>query len=191
MLHKSIFVFLLLACMCFSQSTWITSFSQSNPLTEVKFTNGRFVAVGASGTILTSTDGTTWITRKSGTTNLLYSETGVTISSGAQFVVVGTSGTILTSPDTCVTWTKQNSGTTQNLGSVTYGGNYLFVAVGASGTILTSFSFGKTWVTRKSGTTVNLVSVTYGIGKFVIVGENMTAGGSTTSSPPPMVPRGQ
>ena len=55
---------------------------------------GIFVAVGASGTILTSPDGITWTARTSGTTNILY---GVTWS-GTQFVAVGGSGTIVTSP---------------------------------------------------------------------------------------------
>ena len=54
---------------------------------------GRFVAVGAGGTILTSTDGTTWATVTSNTTNQLF---GVTVNSTGRFVAVGDEGTILT-----------------------------------------------------------------------------------------------
>ena len=50
-------------------------------------TDGLFVTVGESGTILTSSDGTTWTERNSGTSNRLY---GVTYGNGL-FVTVGTS----------------------------------------------------------------------------------------------------
>ena len=54
-----------------------------------------FVTVGYSGTILTSSDGTTWTPRTSGTGTNLY---GLTYGNGT-FVTVGGSGTLLTSPD--------------------------------------------------------------------------------------------
>jgi fibronectin type 3 domain-containing protein len=72
------------------------------------------VTVGNSGTILTSSDGTTWTSRTSGTTNNLY---GVTYGNST-FVTVGDSGTILTSSDG-TTWTSRTSGTTNNLYGVT------------------------------------------------------------------------
>jgi len=43
----------------------------------VTYGNGLFVTVGDSGTILTSTDGTTWTERTSGTSSDLY---GITYS---------------------------------------------------------------------------------------------------------------
>ena len=68
---------------------------------------GLFVAVGVSGTILTSTDGITWNPRTSGTSQLLYS---ITYSENlGLFVRVGYSGTILTSTDG-ITWTSSTSG---------------------------------------------------------------------------------
>jgi len=78
--------------------------------------------VGAGGTILTSTDGTTWTLQTSGTPL-----NGVTYG-GGKFAAVGNSGTILTSTDG-TTWTAQTSGTTNQLNGVTYG-NGRFVAVG-------------------------------------------------------------
>ena len=68
--------------------------------------SGLFVTVGDSGTILTSSDGTSWDNGTSGTTNHLY---GVTYGNGT-FVIVGDSGTILTSSDG-TTWTSRTSGT--------------------------------------------------------------------------------
>jgi len=71
--------------------------------------------VGHSGTILTSSDGTTWTERTSGTQkNLIV----VTYGNGL-FVTVGYSGTILTSTDG-TTWTERTSGTSETLKGVTY-----------------------------------------------------------------------
>ena len=73
------------------------------------------MVVGVSGTILTSSDGITWTSRTSGTSNDLY---GVAFANNT-FVVVGVSGTILTSSDG-ITWTSRTSGTTNTLWGVTY-----------------------------------------------------------------------
>ena len=59
------------------------------------FTEGLFVSVGTSGTILTSPDGNSWTKRTSGTSKGLWE---VTYGNGL-FVTVGESGTIFTSPD--------------------------------------------------------------------------------------------
>lgn len=100
--------------------------------------NGRLVAVGAVGTILTSTDGITWITRNSGTNASLQ---GVT-ATDTQIVAVGTGGRVLTSTNG-TNWAAQQSKTAINLFGVAWSGS-LFVAVGASGIIDTSPD-GVTW----------------------------------------------
>tara|TARA_B110000196_G_C21053750_1_gene618742 strand:+ start:762 stop:983 length:222 start_codon:yes stop_codon:yes gene_type:complete len=71
--------------------------------------------VCTNGTILTSSDGTTWTSRTSGTSNYLW---GVTCGNGL-FMAVGGSGTILTSTDG-TTWTIRNSGTSSTLNGVIY-----------------------------------------------------------------------
>jgi uncharacterized protein (DUF2141 family) len=145
--------------------TWTERTSgTTNALDGVTYGNGTFVAVGESGTILTSSNGVTWSTRTSGTTNHLE---GVTYGDGT-FIAVGGSETILTSTDG-VTWNTETLWVTSNhLYGVTYG-NGTFVAVGGNGTILTSLD-GVTWSTRTSGTTQGLHGVTYGNGIFVAVG---------------------
>jgi photosystem II stability/assembly factor-like uncharacterized protein len=60
----------------------------------VTYGNGLFVAVGARGTILTSSDGANWTKQTSPTDDLLIA---VTYGNGI-FVAVGRYGTILTSP---------------------------------------------------------------------------------------------
>jgi len=126
------------------------------------------VTVGAGGIILTSSDGTSWTSRTSGTSN--FTVFGVTYGNGL-FVTVGEGGTILTSSNG-TSWTQRTSGTTQYLMGVTYG-NGQFVTVGDEGTILTS-SNGTSWTQKTSGTTRYLYGVTYVNGLFVTVGSRGT-----------------
>jgi hypothetical protein len=120
-----------------------------------------------AGTIFTSSNGNSWVSRVSGTTaELNY----VTFGNG-QFVAVGAYGTILTSPDG-ITWTGRTSGTTYNLYGATYGtvGNGLFVVVGDGGAILSSPD-GITWTTQAASPISNqLIGVTFANGQFVAVG---------------------
>ena len=74
-------------------TTW-TSRNSGTPLYAVTYGNNTFVAVGAYGTILTSTDGVSWTQRTSPTSNHLRA---VTYGNNT-FVAVGDYGTILTSP---------------------------------------------------------------------------------------------
>ena len=83
-----------------------------------------FVAVGNSGTILTSSDGTTWTkvtatyTSDNGSTKT-PSFNDVTYGNGT-FVAVNPNGIILTSTDVTSSWTQRTSGTTNDLNGVTY-----------------------------------------------------------------------
>jgi hypothetical protein len=72
--------------------------------------NSTFIAVGNAGNFITSSDGTMWTKRNSGTKKHLR---GITYGNG-KFVMVGNAGTILTSPDS-KTWTKREFGTSQHL----------------------------------------------------------------------------
>jgi hypothetical protein len=127
------------------------------------------MVVGNSGTIYTSSDGTTWTSRTSNTSKDLENVT----YGNSTFVTVGSSGTILTSSDNGSTWTSRTSGTSNTLEGVTYSNN-TFVTVGSSGTILTSSDNGTSWDNRTSGTTQNLHDVTYGNSTFVTVGNSGT-----------------
>ena len=146
---------------------WRNPLPQGTDLNSVAYGNNTFVAVGDSSTILASTDGITWTTRTSGTTNALH---GVTNGNNT-FVVVGECGTVLTSQDG-MTWIRRTSNTTSSLNGVTYG-NDIFVAVGDGGTVLTSPN-GITWISPTSNTTSSLCEVAYGNNTFVSVGWNGT-----------------
>ena len=127
-----------------------------------------FLAVGASGTILTSADGTCWTAQTSGTTNNLRA---FAIKPSTIGVVVGYSGTILTTTD-AITWTSRTSGTSNDLNNVHYN-SAGFVAVGDSGTLLTS-SDGITWTDKTSscGMTENLWGISSNSTVGVAVGDN-------------------
>lgn len=139
----------------------------SSDLYRVAWAGSQFVAAGANGIILTSSDGKTFQQRSSGTSTALYD----VARSGNTFVVVGDGGTVLTSSDG-VMWTPQVSGTTNSLYGAVWSGSK-FVAVGAYGTILTSLN-GTVWTPQVSGTTNNLHGLAWSGNKFVAVGGNGT-----------------
>lgn len=158
----------------------------ANTLSVVTYANGLYVAVGVSGTIVTSTDGVTWSSQWPGTSVDIY---GVTYG-GNQFVAVGANGLVLTSPNG-TNWTTRPTGTTAATYTVVYG-NGRYVAVG--NVLLTSTDginwgsrdvsavtapmramgedgFGFPWIPGPTTiTTHSLSGVIFSAGKFVAVG---------------------
>ena len=126
---------------------------------------GIFIAVGASGTIITSPDGVTWTQQTSGVTTVLNKV--IFSKKLGIFCIVCDVGTILTSPDG-ITWTQQTSGVTTGLYDVTYSETLgVFCVVGGGvpsipneNTILTSTD-GITWTQQTSGISTYLNKVTY------------------------------
>ena len=132
-------------------------------INRVVWTGSQFVAAGANGIILSSSDGKSFQQRTTSSSSALYD----VARSGDTFVVVGEYGTVLTSSDG-VTWTSQTSGTHNSLYGVVWSGSK-FVALGAYGTLLTSPN-GTVWSPQVSGTTNNLHGVAWSGSKFVAVG---------------------
>lgn len=125
-----------------------------------------FVAGGANGAIVSSSDGTTWSTASSSATQNLNAATY-----WLRYFLAGDNGTLLTSTD-AATWTAQNSGSTQHLYGLATNSSTRVVAVGANGTILSSTD-GVSWVASASGTTNHLYAVnysTYNSGTWTAVG---------------------
>ena len=126
-----------------------------------------YVAVGESGSVVTSADLTTWTERNGG--NQTYRLVSVANNSTTDYVAVGTSGTIVESAD-ATTWNGAVSGVTTDLNAVCYG-NSLFVAVGDAGVILTSPDR-TSWTSRTSTTSANLSSVLWDGTTFVASSDN-------------------
>ncbi len=124
----------------------------------------RWVAVGAGGSSLYSTDGIAWNVGRGNYNNpALRALTQV----AGVFFAVGDAGTIVSSSDG-ITWTSRPSGTSSNLRGVTHGNVY--VAVGDNGTILTS-SDSNLWGMQSSGTTNTLRQVAAAGNIIVAVGD--------------------
>lgn len=82
-----------------------------------------FVVVGAGGTILTSADAVTWVQRASFTTADLYD-----VAFSGVFLAVGAGGAFGLSDDLGLTWEAKDSGTQEDLVSITADlGSYLIV----------------------------------------------------------------
>ena len=105
------------------------------------------------GHILTSSDGTTWTSRTSGTTSALND----VVYGNSAFVAVGAGGTAISSSDG-TSWGTETSGTTNTLNGVTYG-NSIWVIVGEGGLIRSSVE--EEMIERTSGTNNHLYRVIY------------------------------
>jgi len=119
------------------------------------------VAVGDFGTIISSSDATTWIKQNSSQFNNLQK---VVFANGT-FVAIGYGGTIVTSNDG-VKWTIRISGVTNDLLGIAWGAN-TFVVSGKGGLILTSPD-GITWNRQNSsGERGGILCVLWTGSKFV------------------------
>lgn len=144
----------------------------SGRLWGVEYGAGLFVAVGATGTVLTSPDGLTWTQRATPTTETLW---GLKYGCG-RFVVAGHNGVILTSTNG-IDWESSASGVTAHLTDVAFAGETC-VVVGNFNTILTSLRGEGPWTVQPVNTTNHFQDVIYGGGYFVASG---TAGLIATS----------
>ncbi len=147
--------------------------SQNIGFYQIRFLNGRFVAVGDGGSslnrnIMTSTDGINWTTIS---TALQHGTlTSVTYGNGTYVAVAKTASNyrVLSSTDG-TTWLVRTHPEINIWNSVTYG-NGLFVAVSSDGNnrVMTSPD-GISWTSRSAATPHNWTGVTYANGLFVAV----------------------
>jgi len=146
-------------------------------LTSIIYDGARFIALGADGSTILSTDTLNWAagTAIAGAPAMHAMAYGA----GPVYVAVGDGGAIYRNTGSGISgaWVAASSGTSQNLYGVSYV-NGQFVAVGAGGVLLTS-SDGSAWTAQTSNTSSNLRHVAYGAGTFVAVGD---AGAVVSSS---------
>src|SRR5262249_49422770 len=125
----------------------------SASLYAVTWDGSRFVAVGESGTILVSPEGTVWSRAPYSSAESLQAVT----AAGGRLLVWGAAfplrGILLTSTDAS-TWTGRVTGLEQSVASVAWTGSE-YLAVGATGLILASDD-GMAWTARTSGTRSDL-----------------------------------
>jgi len=171
-----------------SQSTYATLYTRTGILSTVadpaSFTSGTkapnvtftsvattgsgnlYVAVGPSGQISSSTDGTTWTARTTGTTTNLTK----VVYANSLFVAGGANGAILTSTDG-TTWTARTSGTTSGVAALTYENSKYLAALAGGGVIHSTDAI--TWTSVNTGTTSALCGIGYGNGEYVASGTSV------------------
>ena len=156
------------------QWTWRSPIPQGRTLTAVAYGGGFFVAVGDSGTIITSPDGYHWTNQSSGSLTYLR---GVAYADG-EFAAVGDSGVILVSSN-AVAWSQLPTVTSNTLRGIAGDSTWRadacpqFIAVGDGGTAVQCLN-NTQWSSIASDTTNALFSVAYFDTDYVAVGNNGT-----------------
>ena len=149
--------------------TQVTSLPVTAPtsLRSVIYDGASFVALGDDGSVIKSSNSTTW----EAATAIPASALNALAYSTGTYVAVGDGGLIYTNTSSEITeaWIAQTSGTANNLYGVSFV-NDRFIAVGALGTLLTSID-GITWTTQTSNTSSTLRQVAFGAGNYVSVGD--------------------
>lgn len=135
-------------------------------------TQNLYVAVGYNGRIVTSTDGSNWSERASGTNEALND----VVEKDGMIVAVGDNGTIVYS-NNGINWNLVEPLTNENINGVYLSlvSKIKFLAVGDGGIVLTSAN-GRDWRQFSSGIDANFNSVCYSeyYSEFVAVGEDGT-----------------
>ena len=158
-------------------------------LNAIAYGAGKYVAVGANGTVVTSTNGTTWVTQSSLSTIgwAAGADAYSIIWNGAKFVVGGEDGYVATSADG-ITWTNSPSlrgtawGVTAEVNAITWSGTQ-FLAVGDTGRAATSPD-GVTW-TYQAGLKAttwgasNAYGVAWSGSTYTVVGADIVSPTST------------
>lgn len=175
-------------------NTGVTNLLMSNDFIEYSANGEEFkvhMVVGENGVILKSVDdGATWQLLTSGTLeNLndvalfdLSSINAIGIAAESEYIayVCGNNGTLLYSVDMGLTWMSVETGTTDNLRSISFvSDNSLYtdqvtaIVTGSNGIVMISKDYGKNWSISTSGVTEQLNSVfSVGNDKYFAVGNN-------------------
>lgn len=155
---------------------WTTKTIASENLVSIVWDSNlnKFYSVGAGGSIYSSSDGLTWSTIASITTNKLnhISSAGF-ISGGSMLIAAGDNGIILTSSNGS-SWSEKNIGSIniRSLVSGYFGTTDIIVAIGENGMVTTS-NDGIIWSIPKKISFNNFNDTAYNQGKgmFVAVGD--------------------
>ncbi len=166
------------ATLASAQTTWTARASQSpSSLFGVAYGGGLFVAVGSSGSIVTSPDGVAWTVRTSNTGNDLR---GIAYGPGGFAATkININTPYVTSPDG-ITWTPRGAVYPDNSAAITATYDCIassgsrFVACGANANNVTFSTDGTTFripvasnILQVPGYPGNIIGLTYGASKFI------------------------
>jgi hypothetical protein len=127
-------------------TSWTTrATTGATGLISAAFGASTYVAVGGSGSVVSSADAVTWTLRTAGASTF-----NDVVFGNSLFVAVGASGACYTSPDG-TTWTTRSAGANTFSRVIWVAGSInLFIAVGAAGAVYTSPT-GVTWTSQSAG----------------------------------------
>ncbi len=165
-------VFCLRAISCGASSPFDSWFLRNpaptpNNLCGIVYGAGKYVAVGAAGTIITSVDGTNWVHQICPTRQQL----NAVDYCGGVFMALGNEGTILISSN-AVDWVQSESGVADYLNGAAYGNGQYIIAGGGNAQVSTMLSSesGFHWSEVTVDDLYELTGVAFGNGSFVAVG---------------------
>lgn len=129
----------------------------SNTFNNVAWDGTAYVICGNAGTLLTSTNLTSWTSHTSGAANF----NAITATTSI-FVAVGASNSIYESSDHGVTWNSETSGVTSTLANIKFA-NSEFVTCGSTGWISHSTN-GTSWTATQPNSGPSLAIIAYNTG---------------------------
>lgn len=154
--------------------TMTTVVASGTSYNDIYYYNGRWIAVGDSGYIATSTNGTTWSSQKNGTDKLtfIYNFNGIWVTGGQNGkILISTNGTSWTS--------KTISGTHTYMAIKEYNGKAVIIGTAGKGATSTD---GTNWYSVTDSTTPAFQDIEYFNGKWIAVGQNGKISTSTNGS---------
>lgn len=139
--------------------TWSVQYSNSggSAIWSVFPLNGQTAwAVGDGGLILKTTNGSTWQTQSSPTSNFLF---GVYFRNPDLGWICGDFGVILKTTNGGATWSQKSTPTSNRLYDIYFASDSDGWAVGRNGAIIRTTNGGESWTSQASGTTSRLYGV--------------------------------
>jgi hypothetical protein len=151
--------------------TWnyaVTAQNAPNPRTIAYNGTNQYIAVGSSGSILSSTDGANWTAQVAGSSSFSFDK--VQYMNGNYLAMGGSGGNSLYTSSNGATWTARTSvGALSNAAAFGAG---VYVVVGVGGSVYSSSDVA-TWTLRTAGSTT-FNDVIFANSLFVAVGNNGT-----------------
>jgi photosystem II stability/assembly factor-like uncharacterized protein len=135
-----------------------------------------YIIVGDNGTILRSTDGSTWTKISSGGNTQLRN---ITMPSSSMIIAYGDNGVVLTSADYGLTWTQRTTGSSERIHGLSYvSATSKYLLAGRNGLLMTSPD-AITWTAKNPGTLQSLQQANYYLGKYIATAYNGVVSTST------------
>ncbi|MCK5336885.1 MAG: hypothetical protein KAQ67_12025, partial [Gammaproteobacteria bacterium] len=141
---------------------------------DIAWSGSKYAAVSSDGTIITSTDGVTWVKAVDGVLNS-YLFSGITSKGDSTFIAFETNG-VHVSADNGLTWTVHDSSEAYGLNAAEWNGTQ-YMAIGRSR--ISTSTDGIVWTPFNTFGDIGVNDIAWDGSQYVIVGEGIVVGGIT------------